>query len=97
MKGRDKTPIACSLTTGELRNREAALLALFRSAVLEIKELQHGFAFRLPGDGKSVGLLAELIVAERECCPFLKFEISVLPKMGPVIVQVVVPLVQRST
>ena len=89
MKGRDKTPIACSLTTGELRNREATLLALFRSAVLEIKELQHGFAFRLPGDRKSVGLLAELIVAERECCPFLKFEISVLPKMGPVIVRVV--------
>ena len=91
MKGLDKTPIACSLTTGELHNREATLLALFRSAVLEMEELQDGFAVRLPGDGKSISLLAELMVAERECCPFLTFEMLALPKMGPVIVRVVGP------
>ena len=91
MKGHDQTPIACSLTTGELRNREATLLALFRSAVLEVEELQEGFAVRLPGDGKSIRLTAELMVAERECCPFLTFEISALPRMGPVTVRVVGP------
>jgi hypothetical protein len=31
------------------------------------------------------------MVAERECCPFLTFEMSALPKMGPVIVRVVGP------
>jgi hypothetical protein len=96
MKGHDQTPIACSLTTGELRNREATLLALFRSAVLEIEELQEGFAVRLPGDGKSIRLTAELMVAERECCPFLTFEISALPNMGPVIVRVVGPAATKE-
>ena len=89
MKGFDTTPIACSLTTAELREREATLLAQFRSAVVETEEFQDGFAFRLTGDGESIGLVAELIVAERECCPFLRFEVVALPNKGPVIVRVI--------
>ena len=92
MKDRyDNTPIACSLTTVELRDREAALLAQFRSVVTETEELQEGYAFSLPGDGEWIGLIAELIVAERECCPFLAFEVAALPNMGPVIVRVIGP------
>ena len=92
MKDRfDNTPIVCSLTTVELRDREATLLAQFRSAIIETEELQEGYAFRLPGDGKWIGLIGELIVAERECCPFLAFEVAALPNMGPVIVRVIGP------
>ena len=87
----DNTPIACSLTTAELRDREATLLAEFRSAVVETEELQDGYAFRLSGDGKWIGLIAELIVAERECCPFLGFELAALPNRGPLIVRVTGP------
>jgi hypothetical protein len=36
---------------------------------METEELQEGYAFRLPGDGGWIRLTAELIVAERECCP----------------------------
>jgi hypothetical protein len=92
MKDRlDNTPITCSLTTVEWRDREATLLAQFRSAVIETEELQEGYAFRLPGDGEWIRLTAELIVAERECCPFLAFEVAALPNMGPVIVRVIGP------
>jgi len=42
--------------------------------------------FPLPGDGEWIGLMAELIVAERECCPVLAFEVAALPNLGPVIV-----------
>jgi hypothetical protein len=87
----DNTPIACTLTTVELRDREANLLAQFRSAVIETEELQEGYAFSLPGDGEWIRLLAELIVAERECCPFLAFEVAALPNMGPVVVRVIGP------
>ena len=89
--GFNNRPIACSLTTVELRDREATLLAQFRSAVIETEELQEGYAFRLPGDGEWIGLIAELIVAERECCPFLAFEVAAAPDMGPVIVRVTGP------
>ena len=43
------------------------------------------------GDGASIGLVAELIVAERECCPFLTFELVALPNKGPLIVRVTGP------
>lgn len=88
MKGDDKIPIACSLTSAEFRDREARLLAQFRSAVIETEELQEGYAFRLPGEGKWIELIAELVVAERKCCPFLTFEMTALPNMGPVILRV---------
>jgi hypothetical protein len=96
MKGFDSTPIVCSLTTAELREREATLLAQFRSAVVETEELQDGFAFRLTGEGELIALIAELIVAERECCPFLTFEIVALPDKGPLIVRVTGPAGTRE-
>ena len=90
-EGADKMPIACSLTTVELRDREAKLLAEFRSAVIETEEIQGGYAFHLPGEDKWIRLVVELIVAERKCCPFLTFEVTALPKMGPLIVCVTGP------
>ena len=91
-----KGPMACSLTTVELRDREATLLAQFRSAIMETEELQEGYAFRLPGDGEWIRLIAELIVAERECCPFLTFKVLALPDKGPVIVRVIGPTGARE-
>ena len=89
--GSNDMPIACRLTSAELRERAATLLAQFRSAVIGTEELREGYAFRVPGDGKWIGLIAELIVAERECCRFLAFEVAALPNMGPVIVRVIGP------
>jgi hypothetical protein len=87
--GSDDMPIACCLTSAELREREAKLLAQFRSAVIETEG--DGYAFRVPGDGKWVEIVAEMIVAERECCPFLTFELVAQPSMGPVIVRATGP------
>ncbi|HKF01922.1 MAG TPA: hypothetical protein VKB49_06390 [Candidatus Sulfotelmatobacter sp.] len=84
-------PIACSLTNEESRDREAELLTRFKAAGMETEELQQGFAFRLPGDANLIQLVTELIVAERECCPFLTFEFAALPNMGPIIVRVTGP------
>src|SRR5260221_436064 len=50
--GSDDMPIACCLTSAELREREATLLAQFRSAVIGSEELRDGYAFRIPGDGR---------------------------------------------
>lgn len=87
----DDTPIACCLTSAELREREATLLAQFRSAVIETEELPDGYAFRVPGDAKRIAIIVEMIVAERECCPFLTFEFVAQPGMGPVILRVTGP------
>ena len=91
MKNLDHTPIACSLTTAELRDREATLLAQFKSAVVETEEVEDGYAFRLPDDGESIQIAANLIMAERECCPFLAFNLVVEPSKELVIVRVTGP------
>ena len=49
MKVGDNTPVACSLTTAELRDREATLVAQFKPVVIEIDELQEGYDFQHPG------------------------------------------------
>ena len=91
MKERDDIPVACRFLDSALREHEATLLAQFRSAVTTTEELADGYAFRLPGDGKTIALVADVIAAERQCCPFLAFEMNALPNMGPVIVRVIGP------
>jgi hypothetical protein len=86
-----KRRIAVPAVAGKPENSRKALLAEFRSAVIEIGELQDGFTFRLPGNGKWIGVIAELLVAARECCPFLAFQMAALPNMGPLIVRVTGP------
>jgi hypothetical protein len=88
--GSNDMPIACCLTSAELRQRAATLLAQFRS-VIGTEELLDGYAFRVPGDGKWIAMIAKVIVAERECCPFLTFELVAQSNMGPVIVSVTGP------
>jgi hypothetical protein len=87
----DDLPIACCLTSAELREREATLLAQFRSVVIRTEELRDGYAFRVPGDGKCIAMIAKMIVAERECCPFLTFELVAQPNMRQIIVRVTGP------
>jgi hypothetical protein len=87
----DDMPIACCLTSAELRERAATLLAQFRSVVIATEELQNGYAFRVPGDGNWIVMIAKMIAAERECCPFLTFELVAQPDIGPVIVTVTGP------
>ena len=89
--GSDDMPIACCLTSAELHERAVTLLAQFKSAVIGAEELRDGYAFHLPGDGKWIAMTANMIVAERECCPFLTFELVAQANMGPVIVRVTGP------
>ena len=87
----DEIPVACCLSNEELRSREATLLAQFKSALLTTEEVSDGYLFRIPGDKKWLAVAAELIAAERECCPFLRFELTAEPAMGPVTVRMTGP------
>jgi hypothetical protein len=84
-------PVVCRLLDAELREREATLIAQFKSAVIAKEALPDGYAFRLPGDEKWMRILSELIVAERQCCPFLTFKFVAHANMGPVDLQMTGP------
>jgi len=87
----DEIPLVCGLSDEEMHNREATLLAQFKSALVKTEEVSDGYLFRIPGDKKWIALATELIVAERECCPFMRFELAADPGMGPVTLRMTGP------
>lgn len=76
-------PIACSLTSAELQERRSTLLQKVRSAVVEVKELDGGYAYSFPSANEWLQELAGLVDLERQCCPFLRFRITVEANGGP--------------
>ena len=76
-------PVACSLSTAEVRERRGAVLAPLAAAVEEVKGLENGLALRFAAGGAILAGLAELIELERRCCPFLRFVLAVEAGGGP--------------
>lgn len=84
-------PVACTLSDPERREREAILIAQFRSTVISITELADGYAFQLSSGKDSLTLVSELMIAERECCPFLTFQLTAEPNTGTLTLRVTGP------
>lgn len=78
-------PIACdpSAIPAEQREEWVASGKQVYAAVQEIRELERGYAFRLPNDPAMLPRLAAYINGERLCCPFLRFELQVEAGRGP--------------
>jgi len=87
----DDLPIACSLSDSELRKREATILAQFKGAATKTEECDDGYSFALAGHRQNLALVFELLAAERECCPFLKFQLETEPANGPLHLRITGP------
>jgi hypothetical protein len=75
---------ACTLTDAEFRERRAGLLATLASRVREREDTGDGVAFRFDPSDATLGLIAEMIRLERQCCAFLRFALIVEPDPGPI-------------
>lgn len=79
----ESMPIACLLTDAEqAQRRENLSQSLFRAAQ-ERRALPDGVAFRFASDRKWLSALVEFVASERECCPFLFFEVRAGPGLAP--------------
>ncbi len=78
------SPVACTLTDNELRERLSGLLAKVRDQVQEVKSLDSGCAMRFESSSEIIDELTRLIQLERNCCQFLEFNLRVLPEQGPI-------------
>jgi hypothetical protein len=76
-------PIACSLTDSQLQQRLQNVLHKVGNAVVETKELEDGYAYRLPTNEEWLMALVNLVNLERQCCPFFRLRITVEPGNGP--------------
>lgn len=77
-------PIACLLTSAELQERRETILKQLRSAVVDVRELVDGYAYSFPSGGQRLSEIAAMIDLERQCCPFLRFRLTVEAHSGPI-------------
>src|SRR5215204_1485332 len=79
-------PIACdpAALTAEQRERKRSLQRLLGANLRELRELEHGYAFRHSPDEIVLLAVAEFVALERLCCPFFDFGIEVGRSGGPV-------------
>jgi len=75
-KGKKKA-LACKLTTPELRERKAKVIASLRQQITGKKELKKGYAYQFNSSDSIIDELAEFIKTERLCCDFFTFKIFV--------------------
>ena len=64
--------------------RHAGLLDQIHDCLVEVRELADGFALRFADDGTLLARLAEWVRLESICCPFVRFEVRVEKRAGPV-------------
>ena len=84
-------PIACTLSESELRERRETVLQKVRSAVSEVREFENGYAYQFPSNEGMTLELARLIDLEHQCCPFLRFQLTIEPGEGPVWLEITGP------
>jgi hypothetical protein len=75
-------PVVCTLTPEAIATRKAALLPGLARRAVSREDIADGVRLRVPADAWSA--LAAVVNAERHCCQFLRFDITVEPDGGPI-------------
>lgn len=84
-------PIVCTLQPGELNARANELLPGLIAAARERHTIEHGFRFEFQPDSKLLASIVRMIDAERQCCQFLRFRLTIEPAAGPVVLEITGP------
>jgi hypothetical protein len=84
-------PVACTLDKGDLQSRRAQLLPGLVRRAARREELPSGWRYTFAASTAMLSDLATVIDAERQCCRFLRFQLTVEPDGGPIVVEVTGP------
>jgi hypothetical protein len=77
-------PIMCTLDPATIRTRREGLLSDLISRAIEQEDLAEGRRFSFAATDDIVPAIARVIDAERRCCRFLRFHVTVEPDGGPI-------------
>jgi hypothetical protein len=83
-------PIVCSLEPGALGSRRDALLPGLRERAERVEEIDAGYRIRF-ADASHLVSVASVIDAERQCCRFLEFRLTVEAGGGPMVLEITGP------
>ena len=77
-------PVACTLSEPDLAKRRAGLFTDLAQHRQEARWLPEGIALRYSSEQGTLALLGEFVQLERQCCPFLRFQLTVELGGGPI-------------
>ena len=77
-------PIACTLTDDALRARKSGLLAQIAAMATNKTELTAGYRLEFPATSDTLTQITAMIDAERQCCRFLRFTLTVESNLGAI-------------
>src|SRR5262245_12876276 len=89
-------PIACTLSADALQTRRDGLIAALVRRAEHSELTEHGRRLRFVAEADVVAMIARVVDAERQCCRFLRFVITVDPDGGPVVLELSGPAGTRE-
>ena len=84
MSEQKSIPVHCTLPEADLRERVAEIEDAIAKKIVEVCELNDGYALRFPAESGIVEQLFRFIALEHLCCAFLNFSLRVKAGDGPV-------------
>jgi hypothetical protein len=84
-------PIMCTLGPGALTARKAGLLAGVARLSMQTVKIAGGYWFEFGPEAETPGVVSYMIDAERHCCRFLRFALTVEPDGGPIRLEITGP------
>ena len=84
-------PISCELTPAEMEARREGLLPGLLALAQERVTLSNGFRWQFLPSTEFLNAATRMIDAERQCCSFLKFALTVEPDAGDMWLEVTGP------
>jgi len=73
----EKKPFTCKLTSPEIQQRKATVIASLKKKIIVKKELSNGFSYKFAGSDAIVDELTTFVKTERLCCDFFDFHLTV--------------------
>ena len=89
-------PVACSLDPAARHARREGLLAELVARATAHEQLHDGLRLQFEADGETLALIARTIDAERQCCRFLEFRVTVAQDEGPMVLELTGPTGTRE-
>ena len=84
-------PVACTLDPAALKTRREGLLDDLLRRASAVEELEDGRRFRFTASRDTLEVIGRVIEAERHCCRFLRFRLTVEPDEGPILLELTGP------
>ena len=84
-------PVVCALTPAAVRARSAGLLADLLKRAVNREEMADGHRLQFAARDETLLAITRTVNAERQCCRFLRFRLTVEPDGGAVSLELTGP------